>query len=198
MEFLIGIQFNDFVLLASDRRKSRSILTMKDDADKMYKLSEHNMMITSGEGADDVNFSEYIQRNIKLQILQTDIEPTIHNVANFTRHELAKSLRTRHMYAANMLIAGWDSNQGCSLYSLDYLGSLVKVPFGCHGHASAFALSALDRFYRPDMNINEAVQLLSVILKDIQKRFVVNIPKLLVRAVGREGISMINPELTVN
>ncbi|KAF1744011.1 hypothetical protein MXB_1822 [Myxobolus squamalis] len=91
------------------------------------------------------------------------------------------------MYLADMLLAGWDKKEGSSLYYLDYLGALIKVPFGCHGYGSVFALSILDRFYRSDMPINDAVELLTLIMKELKKRFLINIPRLFVRSIGKEG-----------
>ncbi|KAJ7374975.1 Proteasome subunit beta type-2 [Desmophyllum pertusum] len=43
MECLIGIQGPDFVLVASDSASGRSIVRMKDDQDKMFKLSRYEL-----------------------------------------------------------------------------------------------------------------------------------------------------------
>ena len=51
-------------------------------------------------------------------------------------------------YQVNLLIAGWDKEAGPGLYFMDYLGSMVKVPFAAHGYSSYFALSTLDCHYQ--------------------------------------------------
>lgn len=51
-------------------------------------------------------------------------------------------------YMVNMLIAGYDDAGGPELYFLDYLASLVKLPFASHGYGGFFALSIFDRYYR--------------------------------------------------
>ncbi len=48
-----------------------------------------------------------------------------------------------------MLIAGHDESSGPELYFMDYLASLVKVPFAVHGYGSFFSLSVMDRYYKP-------------------------------------------------
>ena len=48
----------------------------------------------------------------------------------------------------NMLIGGYDDEAGPELYYMDYLSSLVKVPFGVHGYGSFFSLSVMDRYYK--------------------------------------------------
>ena len=52
----------------------------------------------------------------------------------------------------NLLIAGHDKEDGPELYYMDYLASLNKVPFGCHGYGSFFALSIMDRHYKPGIS----------------------------------------------
>ena len=47
-----------------------------------------------------------------------------------------------------MLIAGHDDEDGPSLYFMDYLASLNKVPYGAHGYGAMFSLSIMDRHYR--------------------------------------------------
>ena len=47
-----------------------------------------------------------------------------------------------------MLIAGEDEHEGPSLYFLDYLASMVKLPYAVHGYGSFFTLSILDKYYK--------------------------------------------------
>ena len=47
-----------------------------------------------------------------------------------------------------MLLAGHDDTDGASLYFMDYLASLNKVPYGAHGYGALFSLSIMDRLYR--------------------------------------------------
>ncbi len=102
--------------------------------------------------------------------------------ANFIRHQLATALRkvnlTAHRvyfqgpYQVNLLLAGCDET-GAQLYYMDYLASMNKVftesaasvltwqvPFAVHGYGSFFVLSLLDRWYRPGMNLDEALDLM--------------------------------------
>ena len=51
-------------------------------------------------------------------------------------------------YHVNLLLGGFDKEEGPVLYFMDYLSAMVKLPFACHGYSSFFSLSVLDRFYR--------------------------------------------------
>jgi len=48
----------------------------------------------------------------------------------------------------NILIGGYDTENGPELYYLDYLGSLVTLPFAVQGYGSFFSLSVMDRYYK--------------------------------------------------
>lgn len=67
-----------------------------------------------------------------------------------------------------MLIAGYDDEPvGPSLYFMDYLSALVKVPFAIHGYGSYFGLSICDKYYKKDMNETEALALLNKIIAEV-------------------------------
>lgn len=54
-------------------------------------------------------------------------------------------------YHVNLLLAGYDDNDGPSLYYMDYLAALAKAPFAAHGYGALLTLSILDRYYKPGM-----------------------------------------------
>ncbi|CAH8669233.1 unnamed protein product [Heterobilharzia americana] len=195
MECVIGIKMNDFVLLAADMRCAHSILTIKHDERKMYKFSNRVLAAVCGESGDTSQFSEYIQQNMQLYEIRNGYELTPSAAANFTRNNMAESLRSRSPYFVNMLIAGYDSQTGPELYFLDYLASLVKVPFAVHGYGSLVTLSILDRMHRPDMTVEEAVTLLRSCIQEVQKRLVINLDRYMVRIVTKDGIEEL-PDLT--
>lgn len=70
----------------------------------------------------------------------------------------------------------------------------LKVPFAVHGYGSYMSLSVLDRNYRPNLTVNEAVQLIRQCVQEIQKRFVVNLDRYCVRLVNKDGITVL-PDL---
>lgn len=95
MECLFGITGKDFTLLAADTTSARSIVVMKGNENKSRILNEHTVMLFTGEPGDTVNFAEYIQRNIQLYKIRNGMDLSPKAAANFTRRELADSLRSR-------------------------------------------------------------------------------------------------------
>ncbi|XDV35070.1 hypothetical protein PO909_005114 [Leuciscus waleckii] len=95
MEYLVGIQGPDFVLVAADNVAASSIIQMKHDYDKMFKLSEKILLLCVGEAGDTVQFAEYIQKNVQLYKMRNGYELSPAAAANFTRKNLADYLRSR-------------------------------------------------------------------------------------------------------
>uniref|UniRef100_UPI0037E93B27 proteasome subunit beta type-2 n=1 Tax=Semicossyphus pulcher TaxID=241346 RepID=UPI0037E93B27 len=188
MEYLIGIQGPDFVLVASDNVAASSIIQMKHDYDKMFKLSEKILLLCVGEAGDTVQFAEYIQKNVQLYKMRNGYELSPSAAANFTRKNLADYLRSRTPYHVNLLLAGYDDTDGPGLYYMDYLSSLAKAPFAAHGYGAFLTLSILDRHYRPDLTREEAMDLLKKCVEELSKRFILNLPSFNVRLIDKEGI----------
>lgn len=88
-----------------------------------------------------------------------------------------------------MLIAGHTSEEdGPQLYWTDYLGALDSVPFAVQGYASHFCLATMDRFYRPNMTLEEATFVLKKCINELKQRFVVNFSDFNVQVIDRSGI----------
>lgn len=47
------------------------------------------------------------------------------------------------------MIGGYDEKEGASLYLIDYLASMIKVPFTTNGYGGFVSLSILDRYHKP-------------------------------------------------
>ncbi|KAJ3329893.1 Proteasome subunit beta type-4 [Blyttiomyces sp. JEL0837] len=189
MEILLGITGKDFVLTAADSTSARSIVIQKQGEDKSRILNDHNLMVFSGEAGDTVQFAEYIQRNIQLYKIRNGVPLSTKAVASFTRKELATSLRSRNPYTVNLLIGGVDPKTGHpELYWLDYLSSSVKLNFTAHGYASYFCMSTMDRYWKPDLSVEEAVALLKKCLAELKVRFIGNLPNFIVKVVDKNGV----------
>lgn len=198
---VIGIAGRDFVLMAADATAAFSIILMKDSEDKILKLDHNKLLAACGENGDRVQFTEYIQKNLNLYRLKNDRALSTHAAANFLRHELATALRSRNSYQTNLLLGGFDddgeNNNGdggennggekAQLYFIDYLSSMQKVPYGAHGYGSYFTLSIMDKYYKRDMTVNEALGLLKKCINEIQTRLLLNTPQFIVKIVDKNG-----------
>lgn len=78
---------------------------------------------------------------------------------------------------------------------MDYMGTIQKMPFAAHGHASYFVLATLDRHYRPNMELPEAIQLLKNCISELRTRFIINQSRFLFKVVDANGVRVIEVAL---
>lgn len=90
-------------------------------------------------------------------------------------------------YSVNLLLAGYDEGVGPSIYYIDYIATLHKIEKGAFGYASYFCLSMMDRYYHPDMSIEEAIDLLDKIIIEVRTRLVVAPPNFVIKIVDQDG-----------
>jgi 20S proteasome subunit beta 4 len=180
------------VILASDQSNAHSILVYQDNLDKITALTSHSAVAVAGPNCDLVNFTEYIAKNIKLYELANDgTKLSVHAQANFARGELAYALR-RGPYQVNLLLGGFDEGRGeASLYHLDYMGTLHKVPFGAQGYAAYFTLSIMDREYKENLTEQEAITIVEHCVTEMQKRFLLQQPNYVIKAVDKDGVRVV-------
>ncbi|GBP09126.1 Proteasome subunit beta type-2 [Eumeta japonica] len=175
-------------MIAADQTNSHSIMVMKDDEEKVYRISDKLVMGVIGDSGDTTQFAEYIAKNIQLYKMRNGYELGPAAAACFTRRNLAEYLRSRTPYFVNILMAGYDKETGPELHFMDYLASSVKVPFAAHGFGGFLSLSIMDRYHKPDATVEEAYEILKLCVKEVHKRLFVNLPNFQVTVVDRDGI----------
>ena len=70
----------------------------------MFKLSDRLLMAVTGESGDTTQFAEYIEKNIQLYKMRNGYELSPPAAANFTRRNLADSLRSRVNFISIIII----------------------------------------------------------------------------------------------
>ena len=154
-------------------------------------LDDFKLLAGSGGQADTANFTEYIQKNMKLYTLNNEVGLGTHAAANFIRNELAKALR-KGPFQTNLLLAGYDVNEGASMYFMDYLASFSKVQFGAQGYAANFLLSVFDREWKAGMTEEEGLGVIKKCIHELHTRFLISQPNFTVKIVDKNGIRSID------
>ncbi|WBW71353.1 20S proteasome complex subunit beta 4 Pre1 [Schizosaccharomyces osmophilus] len=193
MEALLAIQGKDFILTASSGSAVRGITVLKSGDDKSEQLNSHNLMLYCGEAGDTSNFAEYISANINLYTLRNNLILSPEATASFTRKQLATSLRSRKPYMVNLLLAGYDTEKEVpQLYWIDYLATCVRVPYACQGYSSFYCLSLFDRYYKPDLSLDDAIHIMKLCFDELQKRMPIDYKGFICKVVGKDGIREIS------
>lgn len=190
MDIILGIKVLDATIIATSRAATRGISVLKDTDDKTRSLNTHNLIAYTGESGDTVQFAEYVQANIQLYSMrENDLELSPKATASFVRNQLATSIRSRKPYQVSVLIGGYDTKTNTPLLNwIDYLGTQVELPYGAHGYAAFYCTSLFDRHYRPDMKLEEGLELLKMSLKELEKRMPIDFKGVYVKVVDKDGV----------
>jgi 20S proteasome subunit beta 4 len=110
-------------------------------------------------------------------------------VASFVRGEIAKALRTRRPYTVNLLLGGFDPiTEKPSLYWIDYLAALAKVPYAAHGYAQYYCLSILDKHHQPDIDLDKGMKILRMCTDELKRRLPIDFKGVVVKIITKDGI----------
>jgi 20S proteasome subunit beta 4 len=156
-------------------------------APQIRTLDSHKLAACAGPQADCSSFVEFIQRNVALDAYRTGLTLSTKSTASFVKTKLAESLR-KNPYQVNLLVGGYDKDVGASLYYIDYLGAMAKMPFAAHGYASYFLFSTLDSAWRPAMTEAQALDLARLCIAELAKRFTIHQPNFTVKVTDVNGV----------
>nr|GMD75622.1 proteasome subunit beta type-2-A [Ipomoea batatas] len=181
---------NGFALVVADTSAVHSILVHKSNEDKIMILDSHKLMGASGEAGDRVQFTEYIQKNVALYQFPQRHSFDDRRCREFHQRRACYCLAKNpfpNPYSVNILLAGYDKQTGPSLYYIDYIASLHKVDKGAFGYGSYFSLAMMDRHYRKDMSLEEAIDLADKCIMEIRSRLVIAPPNFVIKIVDQNG-----------
>lgn len=190
MDTVLGVTFNDFVIMAADRTENFGILRLTEDSSKMYNLTTHVAMAIMGESGDTDQFSRFVQCNFELEKFRDDgFEVSLNRAFHWITWELAQDIRSNHPYNVFPLIGGYDFNEKRGkVYWMDYLGTGAEVTYGAHGYGESFAIGFLDRYHKANMNKETAIELVKGALDAIQTRLVVGQNRFQMILADKDGI----------
>lgn len=190
METALGVTFDDFVILAADKSEFFSIIRLTEDSSKIHKLTNHVAMALTGEPGDADQFSRFVQCNFELEKFRDDgWEVSLTRAFHWITWELAQDIRSNSPYAVFPILGGYDQKEKRGkIYWLDYMGTGSEVAYGAHGHGDSFAIGFLDRYHKPNMSREQAVELVKGAIDAIQTRLIVGQERFEMALIDAEGI----------
>lgn len=189
MDILLGVCTENEVLLVTSRALARGVSVLKSDDVKVATCNSSTAIAFSGEPGDSTNFIEYIRANVQLYGFRHNTELSTTAVASFARQELAKSLRSRKPYQVNIFVAGVGAGKP-ELHSIDYLGTDVPLPYAAHGYAQYYVLSTLDRWWKPDLSLEQGLEVVGKCLNELKLRLPIDFKGCDIHIVDKNGMRL--------
>jgi proteasome beta subunit len=162
----VGIICNNGLVLATERRATMGNLIASRDAQKIYKLTDNIAMTIAGSVGDGQRLARMLQVEAKLFELRRHGPMTINALSML----LSNLLWEYRIFYIQVLLGGVDRS-GAKLYSLDPMGGRIdEVKFSSTGSGSPLAYGVLEDRYKPDMTVEQGVELAAKALESAMKR----------------------------
>jgi len=161
---IVGIVCKEGVVMAGDRRATLGgqIVARKKEH-KLAKINDYLVIAWTGGVSDAQLSAKIIAAELKLKELKTKERASVKEAANFIGTYLYRNIRTPSMVPAivGLLIGGFNEDGTTELYTISPDGVVWLVEdFDanlCSG--MPYILGLLERQYRKDLSLKEAIEL---------------------------------------
>lgn len=198
---IVGIVCKDGVVMGADRRGTAGSIIMSKDHLKIHLVNDYVAAAFTGGVADLMLTNKVLAAELRLKELKTKTRPTVKEAANMLGMMTYRNIRTPAMIPSivGTLIGGVDENGKASLYSIEPAGAATLVNDFDANFSSGmpYILGLLERQYRKDLTIKEAIELAKECIKSSTQRDVGSGNGIDVFSITKDGIKHVVSEQIV-
>ena len=152
----VGLIARNAVILAADKRATAGHLIASRRAKKILKITDQAALTISGLVADAQTLADTLRENLRLYELVNNRRMTLSGLATLLSNILFSS--RWYPYIVQLILGGIDSRP--RLFVLDLYGSITEEEdYTATGSGSPVALGVLESLYRPNLDVNDAVNI---------------------------------------
>jgi 20S proteasome subunit beta 5 len=152
----LAFKFNQGIIVSVDSRSTMGAYIASQTVKKVIEINPF-LLGTMAGGAADCSFWE---RNLGMQCRMYELRNGKRITVAAASKLLANTVNSYRGYGLSMgtMITGWDET-GPQLYYVDSDGTRLKGNMFSVGSGSTYAYGVLDNYYRPDLTVEEAIDL---------------------------------------
>ncbi|MEJ2267717.1 MAG: proteasome subunit beta [Nanoarchaeota archaeon] len=181
---ILGIVCKDGVVMASDRRSSVGQIIYTKDSEKTKILNDYLVFSGCGSATEVQKIAQLLKAELRLKELKSKSRPTVKQSASL--------LSNIQVQASAFILAGLDEDGETSLY--DILGghlNKVKDYTASIGSGMPYVLGLLERQYKKDISVKEAVEVAKEALKSSTQRDVGSGNGIDIFTITKQGIKKV-------
>jgi hypothetical protein len=122
-----AIPFDGGVVMGADSRTSTGTYIAVRVSDKITQVHDRIWICRSGSAADTQALTDYIRHYLGQLAVETGRAPTVKTAAHLMRRLIYEN---KDNLMAGVIVGGWDSVEGGSVYNIPLGGTMIKMPFG--------------------------------------------------------------------
>jgi proteasome beta subunit len=171
---IVGLVCKDGIVMAADRRSTAGNLVMSKNSKKVVKINDYIVVSGTGVASDIDLYQRVFAAELKLKELKTKARPTVKEAATLFGMMAYRGIRNPSMVMSivGMLVAGYNEDGTFELYTVEPAGGVYPVEDYDANFSSGmpFILGLLERQYKKDLNVKEAVELAKECIKSSTQR----------------------------
>jgi proteasome beta subunit len=172
---ILGIVCKDGIVMAADRQSTAGgQIVANKNSEKVLKLNDYLVVSGCGSVSDIKRVEKIIPAELKLKELKSRSRPTVKQSASLLGNILYSGIRQHSMIPmqAGFLIAGFNEDGSCELYTIEPAGSVIRVDDydANFGSGMQYVLGLLERQYKQGLTVAEGVELAKEALKSSIQR----------------------------
>lgn len=154
----MAIAYEGGVILGADSRTSTGTYVANRVSDKIVQLHDSIWCCRSGSAADTQAMTDYVRHYLAQLAMETDRPPTVKQAAHLMKRLIYEN---KDHLMAGVIIGGWDSIHGGSVYNIPLGGTCIKMPFAIGGSGSTYIYGLVDSQYKTGISSEEAKTLVT-------------------------------------
>jgi proteasome beta subunit len=163
---VVGISYNDGVILAADKRVSFGNFVVNKNIKKTFSVTDHVGAACAGMVADMQVLVRQVEALAKIRKLETRREVAPNSIAKLMSVIM---FERRYFPLLTQVIVG-GINEKPEIYTLDPLGSVLPDDYAAVGTGAEGALGIMDAEFKPNMSEDTVKELASRAIRSATQR----------------------------
>jgi proteasome beta subunit len=163
---VVGISYNDGVILAADKRISFGNFVVNKNIKKTFSVTDHVGAACAGMVADMQVLVRQVEALAKIRKLETRREVAPNSIAKLMSVIM---FERRYFPLLTQVIVG-GINEKPEIYTLDPLGSVLPDDYAALGTGAEGALGIMDAEFKPNMSEDAVKELASRAIRSATQR----------------------------
>ncbi len=191
---IVGIRCKDGAVMASDRRVTAGgQIVVQKNFPKTLPVTDYSLMSISGSASDAKMLIKIASAELRLKELKTKSKSSVKEVANLIAMMSYRNIRTPAMIPSivGSIVGGFNEDGTVELYTIEPAGGIDEVEDydANFGSGMPYVLGFLERTYKKDITVKEAIELAKECIKSSTQRDTASGNGIDVFAITKDGIS---------
>jgi len=194
---ILGIKCKDGAVIAADRRATMGNFIAQKDTEKVRQVNDYLLVAIAGNAADAILLTKIVGAELRLKELKTHSRPTVHEAANLIAMSSYRNIRSPSMLPniVATINGGFNTDGSVEIFSTSPGGDLSEIKdYDANGSGMMFVIGLLERQYKKEITVKEAVELAKECLKSSTQRDTASGNGIDVFTITKDGIKHVVSE----